>query len=759
MTLFRPRDTRIDRQPIHIYAEGAIRAALKGVNDHKTGLPEFMKNSAGAYHRLRLESEYGQSREDRIIVLLFRGPRGRGAGAIGCLDLAGMTQQDIALFQQWFDPTAASRGDPSAELWGGHGNGAKSYMLKMFEERWFATVRESRFTKMGWHGENIQIGYIPSRPESGGVRVADPLSLLDELLQSCFRASLQVLPRRAQDLLRQRPCWTCFVGIDAKNWVNPQGLLRLLQNNPQALRTIEYCSIYAVTDGLLALDSQRLDLQDIPPLPGGESPYEVEVPTRLNDPDGGQVDTTLAGRHPQGKLVLRTSREPMLYTLRHRHIIRCETTNRGVIGVYSVRELAGIQADHIYGELYLESLQEYESNFRTEPHEAPLTRAVKSWLSAQGAAYANHFHQQEVERHSDAERNELQQLNEEMNRFLEQFLEEAEAEIPVEGDEGGGRIIGTGRGALPQGEVARIEHNLGDAVNTCGENGSLYVRLVFRDAEGTQVRPVPVHWDSSNDRVAFAQLGSIITGESGDCDVWAIAENGIRSAPIHLRVIHADSIELSQDTNPLPLGSKRWVPYRVTSDGRLYTDVKLDWHSSNEQFIKVGSNTGIATATGAPGGAQVWATARGAESNRIQIEAVGREGSNTTPHYPKVLLSEINDDPDTGQPKHIDPDAGTVVQDVVDRRRNIYWVNMRSPIADQFYRGEGELSYRSPEFRVYLAERYAEVVFRDALRRADQWEPGDVEDLLRERPTRLRQALASNFLAWLSGEWHLQRRE
>ena len=109
MTTFTFKDPRIERQRVRVHHEGAIRGALKAVNDHKTGIPEFIKNSAGAYHR----STVGPSKEQRTIVLLFRTPRRGRNGAIGCLDLVGMTETDMSLFQNWFDPTAASRGDPS----------------------------------------------------------------------------------------------------------------------------------------------------------------------------------------------------------------------------------------------------------------------------------------------------------------------------------------------------------------------------------------------------------------------------------------------------------------------------------------------------------------------------------------------------------------------------------------------------------------------------------------------------------------------
>ncbi len=452
-----------------------------------------------------------------------------------------------------------------------------------------------------------------------------------------------------------------------------------------------------------------------------------------------------------GKLIMHTSSEAMRGALRHRHIIRCESSSKGVVGLYDVEGLAGGYAEHIYGELHLDALQEFETNFRAEPHDSPLTRAVRQWLRTQIVEYANRFYEQARDRYTDQERKELQDLNGDMNRFLRQFLEEMEEIIRKRERED---ITGPGRGALPEGEVTSITHNMGEGVNLCGENVSLYVRLEFFDSNGNRVRSVPVHWESSNTGVAYAQLGSIITGQAGQCQIWAVAENGVRSPPVNLEVIHIDKIEITPDTEePLSVGKKRYLQYTVTSNGELHAGVKLDWHSTDDQFVKVGSNVGVVTATAAPGSAEVWASALGATSDRIRVSTVAGEVIIEEQRYPKILLSEIDEDPDAEKPKMLDPDAGTVVQDIADRRRNIYWVNMRSPIADQFYREEGELSYHSPEFRVYLAERYAEVVFRVPLRLGEKWEPGEVEELLRDRPTQYRKALAANFQAWLNGEW------
>lgn len=754
MSSFLINETNIEKVPTKIHHEGAIRNALKSINDHKTGIPEFLKNAAGAYHRLSDRRFIGKSHTGRAVVLLFRSRRGRRTGAIGCLDLVGMTEQDIELFQNWFDPTASTRGDASGELWGGHGNGAKSYMCKMFDRSWFATVRDGYFTRMGWVDDtNFQIGYMPSKSKAKNVYVETPKKIVNELLLNCFGIELTSFPGEIQRIITGRPSWTCFVGLGAKNWVNPAKLLDQIQNNPQAIRAIEYCSIYAFIDGKIALNGKPLTLHQIPPMPGGEESYEVVVPSHLDDPDGGDVDTTLGNKYPSGKLVLHTSKEPMMYTLRHRHFIQCESETKGLIGLFPVEDLAGRAADHIYGTLFLESLQEFETNFRTKPNDAPLTRAIEDWLRKQIGDYAKRFQEQEEVRHTDKEMNELRQFNEDMNLFLQNFLDETEAD---EGGNGGGTQTrgGTGRSALPEGQVVRIEHNLGDGMNICGQNVSLNVRLSFYDMDGKRVRPVPVHWESTENKVAVAQLGSIVTGCSGECQVRAVADNGVRSSQVYLKVIDIQSIEISPDIGTLPVGARKHLEYKVTSDNTQYSDAKLDWHSDNEEMVKVGSNTGVITITAGPGCANIWATSKGVESNHVQINTSGEGSGGSGTHYPKVLLSEIDDDPDTQSKKRIPPEAGTVVQDVADRRRNIYWVNMRSPMAEPFLKQQGELNHHSPEFMMYFAERYAEVIFRNELSRGDQWEPGDIVDLMRDRPTRLRQALAKNLQEYLQGDWH-----
>ncbi len=270
MTDFRDSETRGESIGLRVHGPGAIEAALKSIGDHKAGLPELVKNSAGAYHRLALDTNLAGTREDRVIVLLFRSPRGRGRGAIGCLDLAGMTSVDIDLFQQWFDPNAASRGDPSGELWGGHGNGAKSYLLKLFDNRWFATVRDGFYTRMGLRSESYEIEFVPSRAEADAVSVPNSLDILDQLLSEQFRCRINDLPATAQEILSVRPNWTCFVGSQSRSWNHaPARLAELLSHSPQALRAIEYASVYAVSRGTSISGGARIELEPIPAIPGG----------------------------------------------------------------------------------------------------------------------------------------------------------------------------------------------------------------------------------------------------------------------------------------------------------------------------------------------------------------------------------------------------------------------------------------------------------------------------------------------------------
>jgi len=139
---------------IEIDEPGAIELLCKPFAKHEKGLPEWVKNAAGAYDRA------GAPLDRRVIVLLFASAGNSRPAAIGCLDFVGMTDEDIAAFKRWADPNAAGRGCEDFS-YGGHGSGGKCYMLRMFANSDFRTVRDGTGNRIGFMDGNPQHGYVP----------------------------------------------------------------------------------------------------------------------------------------------------------------------------------------------------------------------------------------------------------------------------------------------------------------------------------------------------------------------------------------------------------------------------------------------------------------------------------------------------------------------------------------------------------------------------------------------------------------------
>jgi hypothetical protein len=81
--------------------------------------------------------------------------------------------------------------------------------------------------------------------------------------------------------------------------------------------------------------------------------------------------------------------------------------------------------------------------------------------------------------------------------------------------------------------------------------------------------------------------------------------------------------------------------------------------------------------------------------------------------YPRVLISEIEPDPDTGEDVTLSPDDPPVHQQVHDVERNIWWINSASPLA-RLYLAD-PFGPESREWRIYHIERYVDVIVQIAM--------------------------------------------
>src|SRR5262245_48783986 len=89
-------------EDIKLHSENAIKLLCKPFQNHESGLPEWLKNSADEYAGSDVPEE------ERVIVLLMQNGRARGrSNAVAVLDFGGMTSAVIENdFRYWADPDA-----------------------------------------------------------------------------------------------------------------------------------------------------------------------------------------------------------------------------------------------------------------------------------------------------------------------------------------------------------------------------------------------------------------------------------------------------------------------------------------------------------------------------------------------------------------------------------------------------------------------------------------------------------------------------
>ena len=145
-------------------------------------------------------------------------------------------------------------------------------------------------------------------------------------------------------------------------------------------------------------------------------------------------------------------------------------------------------------------------------------------------------------------------------------------------------------------------------------------------------------------------------------------------------------------------------------DGRTLQGVYLIWTEGDPAIVSVGSG-GMVFGL-APGQTEIAAGDDQTLSAPTQVTVVERErkGQDGGSGFPRILLSEIDNDP-LGEGSPVFSDAEPPVhQRPQDVDHNIWWINMASPLARRYIdtaRGGGA---KSRECRVYLLERYIEVM-------------------------------------------------
>jgi hypothetical protein len=445
----------------------------------------------------------------------------------------------------------------------------------------------------------------------------------------------------------------------------------------------------------------------------------------------------------------------MRWSRKARHTINIKTKS-GFIGYVPVPDL-DVQSpyrDNIYGECTLEALEKYKQNDRGPLADAPLTRAVRAFITAQISSYVKEFEEKEKKQYNHKEKNELSKINEALDRWKNRFLQSMF----------GGK--GKGHGPpppapvrLPSGKVAKII--VGLSHNKAGVGVSLKPSVEFYNAGNVRVRPVPFQWitDDANVALVDEELAVLNTFSVGTTTISAQTADGkVTSDKVALEVVHVRDIEITPKCVSLPAGSRRSFQGRCCLlSGEESEDVYLEWMEDNSKVARV-SAAGVVFGF-EPGECKITAGDNHAMAKSPAIVQVvpaeGSAGSNGKGRsYPRILISSINDDPDTKEPVNLSKDYPPVYQRPQDYDRNIWWINSSAPIAALFLDAKQGYGYQSREWRVYHLERYVEILIQIALTVSAKESPNStLDDYINQwgsRAAEIQAAAASSLGAFIN---------
>ena len=694
---------------VAVHEEGAIKLICKAFTSHEAGLPEWIKNSSDMYSRRNTAPA------DSVIVALLADAKGAaGQAVVGCLDFGGMSTQDIEnRFRQWADPNASAGGD---KVEGGHGNGGKCYMAQLFASHALIhTVQNGRGNRYGFKAGSFVPGYFPSKAEGRGYAVADPQAELNQALAP-FGIKVTDLPASAQEAFKKSGGFTLVKGVGArhlsKGRIPAARWVEALIGHQQMIRSIERNDIFVLHNGKVLATADPLGLPEITPMKGAEAPRLIPIPAALIDPKGEQ-EVASGAAADQSRLVLRTSDVSMRWGLKGRHTINGWTHDERSTGYWEVPSLTKVAySERIYGDVFLDDLADYKQNDRKNHSEAPLTRALQQWITDQIEEYAAEFVTLDKLQSTEEEKSDLSRLNEQLNNWKNKFLEEQFGGLGATGEGGGGRPP---KPPLPKGEVANVRLTASHAY--AGRGVSFRPTVEFFDKAGQRVRAVPHVWSSSDWAVATIdnELNTVTTHKAGTVEITVTCkDSGVHSNVLAIEVLDIATIELSPLQMEVHAGSRRPVAAVCNvTDGRTIEGVHLIWSENDSSVAQVGSGGMVFGLV--PGSTVVTAgdsSIDADEPSAITVLDPKEDEGSGGGGFPRILLSEIDIDPLGEAPPEFSAAEPPVHQRPQDFDHNIWWINMASPLARRYIdtaRGGGA---HSKEWRVYLLERYIEIMVK-----------------------------------------------
>jgi hypothetical protein len=228
-----------------------------------------------------------------------------------------------------------------------------------------------------------------------------------------------------------------------------------------------------------------------------------------------------------------------------------------------------------------------------------------------------------------------------------------------------------------------------------------------------EVRPCAITWHSTNPAVARVNISRdvVVTEHEGITEVWCETENGVTSNKISVRVVNCIEIELVPDKLELGIGKRTRIrAFGETSGGEEVPEIRLFWQSSDKDIAIVGQH-GVVSGI-AEGEAEVSAMEGDGTKRSVTVKVAPQPGGGRGPQKPQFLMSEVQTAWYETEPRRLTPDHGLLYQDARDASNLVWWINLKSPMADYIYNKHG---VTSEVWIVYLAERFADGLAEAAL--------------------------------------------
>ena len=307
---------------------------------HEKGLSEWLKNAADAYLRADVD--------DSMSNVFFRFNVGTGI-TFECIDFVGMTSDNInKALKRWGDPEAAKAGT-SKKTFGGHGNGGKFYMRQMFKNAYFITYRKGKINVFGFN-EHRKYGFAKG--------FKDKEMSPEQALKYADIHSIPFPPGIKKAILDQKTGFTVARGLhpdQMRRKFNIEKFCDRFRHYPQSRIILKHKPVTVIYNGEVFV--QRLLPENIPAMPGFETPVEIMVPATLTWEEHGEPETVRLSdeTHPQGKLILFTSADPLSRNGRLADLNCIDIIGEiGVIASYHIHELGFVRllssGEFIYGE-------------------------------------------------------------------------------------------------------------------------------------------------------------------------------------------------------------------------------------------------------------------------------------------------------------------------------------------------------------------------------------------------------------------------